>query len=107
LKQRLNLFYHTYLLIVAANAGVKRQIAMSNGYELARNPEAISDLIRDEQIKVMGCRFATWSEAECWLMVEHAAGSERSQQKADKPKFESERFRRKRTANPTAGAFVR
>jgi hypothetical protein len=58
LKQRLNLFYHTYLLIVAANAGVKRQIAMSNGYELARNPEAISDLIRDEQIKVMGCRFA-------------------------------------------------
>ena len=31
---------------------------MSFGYELARNPEAISDLIRDEQIKVKGCRFA-------------------------------------------------
>jgi len=39
-------------------------------------------------------------------MFEHAAGSERSQLKADKPKFESERFRRKRTDNPTAGAFV-
>ena len=37
---------------------MKRQIAMSNGFEQARNPEAISDLIRDEQIKVMGCRFA-------------------------------------------------
>ena len=37
---------------------MKRQIAMSNGFEFTRNPEAISDLIRDEQIKVMGCRFA-------------------------------------------------
>jgi hypothetical protein len=60
-------------LELSHNVGVKRQIAMSNGYELARNPEAISDLIRDEQIKVMGCRFA---EAECWLMFEHAAESE-------------------------------
>jgi hypothetical protein len=40
-------------------------------------------------------------------MFKHATGSERSQQKADKPKFESERFRRKRTANPTVGAYVR
>ena len=40
------------------NAGVKRQIAMSFGFEFTRNPEAISDLIRDEQIKVTGCRFA-------------------------------------------------
>ncbi len=41
------------------NAGVKRQIAMSNGFELAQYPEAISDLIIDEQIKVKGCRFAS------------------------------------------------
>ena len=31
---------------------------MSIGFELAQYPDAISDLIRDEQIKVMGCRFA-------------------------------------------------
>jgi len=41
------------------NVGVKRQIAMSFGFELARYPEAISDLIIDEQIKVTGCRFAS------------------------------------------------
>ena len=38
---------------------MKRQIAMSFGFELARYPEAISDLIIDEQIKVTGCRFAS------------------------------------------------
>jgi len=38
-------------------------------------------------------------------MFEHAAESEDSAQ-TNKPKFESVRFRRKRTDNPTAGAFV-
>ena len=39
-------------------AGVERQITMSHVYELAHMRKAISDLIRDEQIKVKGCRFA-------------------------------------------------
>ena len=38
-------------------------------------------------------------------MFKHAAESEDSAQ-TNQPKFESERFRRKRTDNPTAGAFV-
>ena len=39
-------------------AGVERQIAMSHEYEISHIQQANSDLIIDEQIIVMGCRFA-------------------------------------------------
>jgi len=43
--------------MISAKADVPRLLAMSIGFELAHNPDAISELIRDEQIKVNGCRF--------------------------------------------------
>ena len=47
------------MIEVAAKAGVTRQIAMSIGFEFTQIPYAISELIINEQIKVMGCRFAS------------------------------------------------
>ena len=50
---------------ISLDAGVKRQIAVSIGFELAQYPDALSDLIRDEQIKVMGCQFANLRVRHC------------------------------------------
>ena len=39
--------------------GVPRHLAMSIGFEFTQYPDAISEMIRNEQIKVKGCRFAS------------------------------------------------
>jgi len=43
-------------------AGVPRHLTMSSGFELAQTPAATSEMIKDEQIKVIGCRFASGGE---------------------------------------------
>jgi len=40
------------------NGGVPRHLAMSNGFAFS-NPDAISKMIKDEQLKVIGCRVAS------------------------------------------------
>jgi hypothetical protein len=37
------------------NGGVPRHLAMSIGFEYPQYPDAISKMIKDEQIKVTGC----------------------------------------------------
>ena len=54
--------YINYLLLffyMAINGGVSRHLAMSIGFEHAQYPDAISKMIKDEQIKVTGCRFVS------------------------------------------------
>ncbi|MHA1887818.1 MAG: hypothetical protein ACTSX0_07310 [Promethearchaeota archaeon] len=43
---------------------MERQIAMSHEYKISHIQQANSDLIRDEQIKVTGCRFASSRERD-------------------------------------------
>jgi hypothetical protein len=40
--------------LVVANGGVPRHLAMSIGFEYPQYPDAISKMIKDEQIKVTG-----------------------------------------------------
>jgi hypothetical protein len=61
----MNEIFHTFFLyqitnlIIAHNGGVPRHLAMSIGFEYPQYPDAISKMIKDEQIKVTGCTVAS------------------------------------------------
>jgi len=61
-NQQANLPSHIYLCNIlshAHNAGVPRHLVMSIGIGFTPIPDAISEMIINEQIKVIGCRFAS------------------------------------------------
>ena len=59
LIELLNFKLRQMLFLISLNGGVPRHLSMSIGFEQAHNPDAISKMIKDEQIKVTGCRFAS------------------------------------------------